>query len=179
MLLALRALAGAAAGGIMPLTLAWSAMRCRCRAARWRSAGCWSSPSSGRSPAAHWPGRCGPLIGRRGILLLCSGLAATAAAVMLLIPIGGPPDAPRRRFDPVRALRRYRFILSLPQARILYFAVAVEGVLVFGTFPYFAPMLEARGLGGPLGATAEAGWRCAAFGAAASSMRRWPSRCSG
>jgi predicted MFS family arabinose efflux permease len=38
--------------------------------------------------------------------------------------------------------------------------VFVEGALVFGTFPYFAPVLRARGLGGTL----EAGLAVAAFG---------------
>ena len=163
MLLALRALAGAAAGGIMPLTLASVGDAVPMQGRQVALSRLLVFSIVGQIAGGALAGALGPLIGWRGILLLCSGLAATAVAVMLLIPIGGPPD-PRGRFDPVRALRRYRFILSLPQARILYFAVAVEGVLVFGTFPYFAPMLEARGLGGPLGATAEAGMAVAAFG---------------
>jgi predicted MFS family arabinose efflux permease len=163
MLLTLRALAGAAAGGIMPLTLASVGDAVPIKDRQVALSRLLVFSIVGQIAGGALAGVLGPLIGWRGILLLCSGLAATAATVMLLIPIGGPPE-PRGRFDPVRALQRYRFILAMPAARILYFAVAVEGVLIFGTFPYFAPMLEARGLGGPLGATTEAGMAVAAFG---------------
>ncbi|MDN3563753.1 MFS transporter [Paeniroseomonas aquatica] len=161
-LITLRALAGAAAGGIMPLTLAAVGDAVPLRDRQVALSRLLVFSIVGQIAGGALAGALGPLIGWRGILWLCCGLAALAALVTLLVPIGAPE--PRSRFDPVRALRRYRFILSLPQARILYFAVAVEGILIFGTFPYFAPMLEARGIGGTLGATVEAGITVAAFG---------------
>ena len=161
-LIALRALAGAAAGGIMPLTLAAVGDAVPIKDRQVALSRLLVFSIVGQIAGGALAGLLGPLIGWRGVLWLCCGLAATAALVMLLVPIG-PPE-PRSRFDPVRALQRYRFILSLPQARILYFAVAVEGVLIFGTFPYFAPILESRGFGGSLGATVEAGMAVAAFG---------------
>ena len=39
------------------------------------------------------------------------------SALLLLIPFGGPKE-PRRRFEPVQALRRYRRILGMPVARL-------------------------------------------------------------
>ncbi len=163
MLLTLRALAGAAAGGIMPLTLAAVGDAVPIKDRQVALSRLLVFSIGGQIAGGALAGLLGPMIGWRGVLLLCAGLAVLAVAVMVLIPIGGPPE-PRGRFDPVRAAQRYRFILAMPAARILYFAVAVEGVLIFGTFPYFAPMLEARGLGGTMGATVEAGLAVAAFG---------------
>ena len=55
-------------------------------------------------------------------------------------------------------------ILGMPAARS-YLAVFLEGIFVFGTFPYLAPVLQARGLGSGGGASLEAGLAVAAFGA--------------
>ena len=41
----------------------------------------------------------------------------------------------------------------------------IEGVLIFGIFPWLAPMLQERGIGGSGGAIVEAGLTVAAFGA--------------
>ncbi len=58
------------------------------------------------------------------------------------------------------SLRRYRFLLGHPPALALYAAVAVEGLLVFGAFPFWANHLLESGLGG----VREAGFALAAFG---------------
>ncbi|OYW09638.1 MAG: hypothetical protein B7Z53_02545, partial [Rhodospirillales bacterium 12-71-4] len=98
-----------------------------------------------------------PLIGWRGVTLACAA-AALAGLPLLRDPPGQAPD-PGRRFNLGEALRRYRQILALPAARILYASVFVEGTLIFGIFPFIAPLLAERGLGGP----AEAGMAIAAF----------------
>ncbi len=162
-LLALRALAGMAAGGIMPLTLAAVGDAVPIEGRQVALSRLLVFSIVGQIAGGAVAGALGGVIGWRGVMLLCAGLSAAAALVMLAVPLSRMPE-PRARFDAARAIRRYRGILSLPQARLLYGAVAVEGMLVFGTFPYFAPMLEARGLGGSLGATAEAGMTVAAFG---------------
>jgi predicted MFS family arabinose efflux permease len=162
-LLALRALAGMAAGGIMPLTLAAVGDAVPIEGRQVALSRLLVFSIVGQIAGGAVAGALGGVIGWRGVMLLCAGLSAAAAFVMLAVPLSRVPE-PRARFDAARAIRRYRGILSLPQARLLYGAVAVEGMLVFGTFPYFAPMLEARGLGGSLGATAEAGMTVAAFG---------------
>jgi predicted MFS family arabinose efflux permease len=162
-LLALRALAGMAAGGIMPLTLAAVGDAVPIEGRQVALSRLLVFSIVGQIAGGAVAGALGGVIGWRGVMLLCAGLSAAAAFVMLAVPLSRVPE-PRARFDAARAIRRYRGILSLPQARLLYGAVAVEGMLVFGTFPYFAPMLEARGLGSSLGATAEAGMTVAAFG---------------
>ncbi|WP_254453437.1 MFS transporter [Siccirubricoccus sp. G192] len=158
-LILLRGLAGAAAGGIMPLTLAAVGDAVPMRERQVALSRLIVFAIGGQIAGGALAGLLAPLMGWRGVLGLCGGLALAAALVMLLAPPPGPPE-PRSRFDPVRAVRRYGAILRLPAARLLYGAVLVEGVLIFGSFPYFAPWLQARGLGGTL----EAGLAVAAFG---------------
>jgi predicted MFS family arabinose efflux permease len=98
-------------------------------------------------------------LGWRGVLLVC-GIAALAGSALLFTGLRDAPPEPTGRFDPIRAFGRYRMILGMPAARQLYWAVAIEGVLVFGCFPWFAPMLAGQGMGG----TAEAGLAVALFG---------------
>ena len=155
----LRDLAGAAAGGVMPLSLATVGDAVDMRGRQVALSRLIVFAIAGQVGGGALAGVLAPFLGWRGVLGLCGALACGAAVLLLLAPPPGPPE-PRRRFDPVGALRRYRAILGMPAARLLFAAVVVEGVLVFGTFPYFAPVLEARGQGGTL----EAGLAVAAFG---------------
>jgi predicted MFS family arabinose efflux permease len=159
----LRALNGAAAGGIMPLTLATVGDAVPMLDRQLALSRVVVFAIAGQIAGGALAGVLAPFLGWRGVLALCGGVALAAAVLLFLIPFGGPPE-PRRRFDPVQALRRYRMILGLPAARLLFAAVLIEGVLVFGTFPYLAPVLEARGLGSTAGASLEAGLAVAAFG---------------
>jgi predicted MFS family arabinose efflux permease len=155
----LRGLAGAAAGGVMPLSLATIGDAVDMRDRQVALSRLVAFAIAGQVGGGALAGVLAPFLGWRGVLGLCGALASGAAVLMLLAPPPGPPE-PRRRFDPAGALRRYRAILGMPAARLLFAAVVVEGVLVFGAFPYFAPVLEARGQGGTL----EAGLAVAAFG---------------
>lgn len=155
----LRGLAGAAAGGVMPLSLASVGDAVALRERQVALSRLIVFAIAGQVGGGALAGVLAPFLGWRGVLGLCGALSFAAAVLMLLAPPAGPPE-PRRRFDPVGALRRYRAILKLPAARLLYASVLAEGVFVFGTFPYFAPVLETRGQGGTL----EAGLAVAAFG---------------
>jgi predicted MFS family arabinose efflux permease len=59
-------------------------------------------------------------------------------------------------------MQRYVEIIRLPAARLLYMAVAVEGLFTFGLFPYVAALMAGWGIGGPV----QAGLALGAFGAA-------------
>jgi predicted MFS family arabinose efflux permease len=155
----LRGLSGAAAGGIMPLTLAAMGDAVPIRERQVALSRLVAFAIAGQVGGGALAGVLAPFLGWRGVLGLCGAIALAVAVLMLLAPPPGPPE-PRRRFEPVGALRRYRAILKLPAARLLYASVLAEGVFVFGTLPYFAPVLEARGQGGTL----EAGLAVAAFG---------------
>jgi predicted MFS family arabinose efflux permease len=140
-LMALRVVAGAAAGGIFPLCIAIIGDRVpveqrQVALSRLIVAGLVGSAGGGALAAA-----LEPLIGWRGVCLLCAG--AAVAAFLVLRQGGAEPVG--RRLDLGEAMRRYRAILDLPAARRLYAAVFVEGALVFGVFPFLAPLFEARG----------------------------------
>jgi predicted MFS family arabinose efflux permease len=101
-----------------------------------------------------------PMLGWRGVLLLCAAL--TALSVMFLAALRLPAEE-RGPLSLAAALARYAELLRHRFARACYLAVFCEGVLVFGVLPFTAPLLDARGLG----AAREAGIALAGFGAGA------------
>jgi predicted MFS family arabinose efflux permease len=157
----LRMLAGAAAGGIFPLAIATLGdqvpiERRQVALSRLLVAGLTGSAGGGLMAAL-----LEPMIGWRGVTLVCAGIAL-AGLPMLRDPPGSRSPGrrlPGRRFDMAEALRRYRQILGLSAARTLYASVFVEGTLIFGVFPFIAPTLVERGHGG----AAEAGLAISAF----------------
>lgn len=143
-LMVMRALAGAASGGIFPLCIAIIGDRVpierrQVALSRLIVAGLTGSAGGGAMAAL-----LEPFIGWRGVLLVCA--AATLAGLLALR--GGEAAPAGRRLDVGEALARYRQILSLVAARRLYLAVFIEGALVFGVFPFLAPLFAARGLDG-------------------------------
>jgi len=159
-LMVLRILAGAAAGGIFPLAIAMVGdqvplARRQLALSRLLVAGLTGSASGGALAAL-----LAPFIGWRGVLLVAAGVALAGWWVLRGRDPGASPGVPLgRRIDVIDVLRRYRQILGLARARALYGAVFVEGMLVFGMFPFLAPTLSERGLGG----VAEAGMAVALF----------------
>jgi len=152
----MRVLAGAAAGGVFPLAIALIGdlvpiEKRQVALSRLLVAGLTGSAAGGLLAVF-----VAPLFGWRSVLLVCA--AVTLAAVLTL---RGRDPAPGRRLNLAEALARYRAILGLRAARILYATVFIEGALVFGVFPFIAPLLIERGLGG----TAEAGVALAGFAA--------------
>jgi MFS transporter, DHA1 family, inner membrane transport protein len=160
----LRGLTGAAAGGVMPLSLATVGDAVPMRERQVALSRLIVFAIAGQVGGGALAGVLAPYLGWRGVLGLCAAVALAAAALMVLLARRSGSAEPPRRFDPVGAIRRYRAILKLPAARLLYASVLAEGLFVFGAFPYFAPVLEARGLAAPGLGTFEAGLAVAAFG---------------
>ncbi|MGK7863462.1 MFS transporter [Falsiroseomonas sp. E2-1-a4] len=154
----LRILAGAAAGGIFPLAIAAIGdhvpmERRQVALSRLLVAGLTGSAGGALLSAA-----LEPWIGWRGVTLVCAG-AALAALPMLRSP-PGKPEQRGPKLNLADSLQRYRQIIALPAARVLYACVFLEGMLIFGIFPFIAPLLAERGQGG----VTEAGFAVAAFG---------------
>jgi predicted MFS family arabinose efflux permease len=152
----LRVLSGGAAGGIFPLAIAIIGDRVpmerrQLALSRLLVAGLTGWVGGGTLAAV-----LAPMIGWRGVMIACA-LAALAA---LLLQRERDETPPGRRPNPAEALARYRAILIQPAARVLYAAVFAEGALIFGVFPFLAPLYALRGLGG----AAEAGLSLTAFG---------------
>jgi MFS family permease len=158
-LMAFRALSGAAAGGMMPLTLAIMADAVPLKDRQVALSRMLVFGISGQIAGGAIAGPVAALLGWRGMLAICALAAVVGAATLLLAARRATPE-PITRYDPVVAAKRYRSILANPNAIPLYLTVAAEGGLVFGSFPFLAPLMIARGIGG----TTEAGLAIGAFG---------------
>ena len=158
-LMAFRALSGAAAGGMMPLTLAIMADAVPLKDRQVALSRMLVFGISGQIAGGAIAGPVAAVFGWRGMLLLCA-LAAVVGAVALVVASRTAAAEPITRYDPVVAAKRYRSILANPSAIPLYLTVAAEGGLVFGSFPFLAPLMIGRGIGG----TTEAGLAIGAFG---------------
>ena len=153
-----RIVSGLAAGGVFPLTLALLSDavgmdRRQVALSRFLAFAILGQVAGGAmAPLVE------PLVGWRGVLFASAGLTALGAAVLLgaRVAEGGAAG----RFDLAVAMQRYGQILRSPVARLCYAAVAVEGALIFGVFPFLADILLGRGHGGP----AEAGIAIGMFG---------------
>ena len=149
----LRVIGGGAAGGVFPLAIAAVGdgvpmERRQVALSRLLVAGLTGAVMGGALGAA-----AAPLIGWRGVQLVCAGVALAGFVVLW-----GRRDAgTSRRLDIAEVMVRYGGILRLAAARVLYAAVFLEGVLLFGIFPFLAPIFVERGLAGPTGGITEAG----------------------
>lgn len=158
-LMVFRALSGAAAGGMMPLTLAIMADAVPMRDRQVALSRMLVFGISGQIAGGAIAGPVAALAGWRGMLVFCAAAAVIGAATLMAASRGVAKE-PVTRYDPVVAAKRYRTILSNPQAIPLYATVAAEGGLVFGSFPFIATLMLSRGIGG----TMEAGFVIGAFG---------------
>jgi predicted MFS family arabinose efflux permease len=167
----LRVVAGAASGGVFPLTIAVIGDNVPMERRQVALSRLLVAGLTGWAGGSALAAALEPFIGWRGVMLLCAA-AAVAGLVVLRQRDVVPPG---RKLDLSDALMRYRGIIALPAARVLYFSVFVEGALVFGIFPFLAPTFEARGIGGALEAgLALTAFACGgfAFGALAPAMLR-------
>src|SRR3954454_21330058 len=158
-LFGLRMVSGAAAGGVIPMVLATIGDRVEMARRQIAISRFLLAVIIGQLSGATLSGFLAGFVGWRGVFWLSSGLALIGFLAAL---VGfARSTAPERAFDLSVALANYRKIVGIPRARALFSFVFVEGVVIFGIFPYIAPLLEARGAGGPT----EAGLIVAAFAA--------------
>ena len=156
-LFGLRMVAGAAAGGCIPLALALMGDRVPMQRRQVAIGRFLVAVVLGQLSGSTCAGLIESLIGWRGVFALTAGVAALGCAATVF---GFErTDAPGRRPEFRAALARYRMIVANPRARVLFAAVFVEAIAVFGVFPHLAPLLEARGAGG----AREAGLMLAGF----------------
>jgi predicted MFS family arabinose efflux permease len=146
-LFVLRVIAGAAAGGIIPLSLATIGDSVPMGERQVAISRFLIFTISGQLVGGSLSGVLSAWIGWRGVFALACALAVIASlAVLAGLGRAKPSDG---RFQISVAAARYRYILSVPRARALFAFVFVEGAMIFGIQPYIAPLLEARGIGGP------------------------------
>ncbi|MEE8627088.1 MULTISPECIES: MFS transporter [Methylobacterium] len=159
-LFGLRMVAGAAAGGVIPLSLAMMGDRIPMAQRQVAIGRFLVAVILGQLSGSTIAGLIEGAIGWRGVFALATGVGIVG---LLGVALGFARRlrAPGGRFALAPALARYRTILRTPRARVLFAAVFVEAVAVFGIFPHLAHLIEARGEGGPR----EAGLVLAGFAA--------------
>jgi predicted MFS family arabinose efflux permease len=168
-LFALRIVAGAAAGGVIPLALALVGDRVEMARRQVAISRLLIAVITGQLVGSSLAGILAAFIGWRGVFVI----SAVMMVVAFVATLTGFRNTPRgAAFDLGTALRRYGEILRNPRARLLFGFVFVEAIAVFSIFPYLAPLLEERGQGG----SAEAGLALAGFaigGLVYSALVRW------
>ncbi|WP_262031384.1 MFS transporter [Microvirga sp. Mcv34] len=155
-LFTLRVIAGAAAGGAVPLSIALIGDRVEMARRQVALSRYLVAVIMGQLAGSSLAGLLAEAIGWRGVFGLSTLMMALALAVTV---IGFRGALPGGRFDPGTAIQRYRGILSNPRALFLFGSVFVEAIALFGVFPYIAPLLEERGGGG----AAQAGFAIGGF----------------
>ena len=156
-LLVLRVLSGAAAGGVIPLSLATIGDRVEMGERQVAIGRFLAAAISGGLLGGAGAGVLAEHVGWRGVFAVAAALSGLSAAA---VTVGfGRAQAARGAFSLTVALQRYRRILGISRARALMLFVFVEGVLMFGILPYVAPLLEEARLGGAM----EAGLIIGAF----------------
>jgi predicted MFS family arabinose efflux permease len=159
-LFGLRMVAGAAAGGCIPLSLALLGDRVPMAGRQVAIGRFLVAVILGQLSGSTFAGLIEAQIGWRGVSAVTAVVAGIAgAAVAFGFPPGGREPARRPAFG--AALTNYGALLANPRARVLFGAVFVEAIAIFGVFPHLAPLIEARGAGGPR----EAGLALAGFAA--------------
>lgn len=156
-----RALAGAAAGGIFPLTIATFGDEVPIARRQVALSRVLALSIAGQIAGGVISGAVSDDVGWRAVQAAGATIQLVAALV-LWRDLRARPDAPPGRVDVAGSLRRYAEIARIPQARRLWAAVAAEGVLVFGLFPYVAALVARWGFGG----APQAGLALSAFGVA-------------
>ncbi len=156
-LLVLRALNGMASGGIFPVTLAIFGDRVPLAERQVAISRFLACAIAGQMAGGAMAGLLEPLIGWRGLCLLAAALSAVAMVPL----IRDKTKEVRGRLSLTESLARYRMLLTNRTALWLFWAVGIEGFFVFGSFPFLANHLLENGMG----ATREAGFALAAFGA--------------
>ena len=160
-LFVVRAIAGAAAGGIYPLVIATFGDRVPQAQRQVALSRLLAFSTAGQIAGGVFSGLVHGLVDWRGILG-GGAVAVFAMGLVLWRDIRREPDPPPGRLDTAAAARRYAEIVRIPMARRLYAIVSIEGLLVFGVFPYLAALVAGWNMGGPL----QAGLVIGAFGAA-------------
>jgi len=155
-LFGLRILAGAAAGGAVPLSIALIGDRVAMAQRQVALSRYLVAIIIGQLAGSSLAGLLAEWVGWRGVFGLSTIMMACALAATILGFRGALPGG---QFDPRTAILRYRDILSNPRALFLFGFVFVEAIAIFGVFPYIAPLLEERGGGG----AAEAGFAIGGF----------------
>jgi predicted MFS family arabinose efflux permease len=142
-LLTLRMLSGIVSGGIFPAAMAFAADLAPIERRQVAISRILFAGMSGNLLGASASGIVADLIGWRGVFLVVGAVGAVAFVTALIGFRGTTVQAARIPLKSVPA--NYRVILANPRAKVCFGAVFLEGIFIFGVFPYVALLLLAGG----------------------------------
>lgn len=158
-LFVIRMIGGAAGGGIIPLAFALVGDRFPFEQRQIALSRVLAAIITGQLIGSIGSGLLASYAGWRASMLAGAVLAA-AALVLTITQLKPRAQAVRPRFTLAGMRAGYRQVFANPRSRVCFTAVFIEGILLFGLFPYIAILLEQRGAGG----LKEAGFVLAGFG---------------
>jgi len=143
-LIASRVVSGIVAGGIFPISFAIAGDLVPLSERQVAISRLLAAAMFGNLLGSPGAGIVGDLIGWRGIFVMIACLASVAFCAAVF-GFRGVASAEHRTVDLATIPASYRAILQNPLAKICYGAVLVEGICVFGLFPFVSPLLQANG----------------------------------
>jgi MFS transporter, DHA1 family, inner membrane transport protein len=143
-LLVARIVAGAAAGGIFPVGIAVigdliPVKERQVAIGRWLTA-----VITGNLLGSSLAGVVGDLLGWRGVFFVITGLGVIALGVAI-VTLRGAVQAKPAKLSLAGFNRGYGSVFANPRAKVCFSAVFVEGIVIFGLFPFVALLLLAAG----------------------------------
>jgi predicted MFS family arabinose efflux permease len=156
-LLAARMIAGGIAGGIIPSAMALIGDRVAYAERQVAISRFLLAVIIGQMSGSAVAGALAEVAGWRAVFALAAGLTGLIALAGAL-GLRGMEEAGHRP-SLADARRRYASVLANPVSVWVFATVAAEGLLIFGVFPFVAPMLAGHGAAGAV----EAGITIAAF----------------
>jgi predicted MFS family arabinose efflux permease len=145
-LLILRAMTGVAAGGLIPLSLALIGDRFPLEKRQVAISQYLVAVLSGSLLGAPAAGLLSEFFGWRPVIAL-SAVVMTITSLLALRTLMAETSQPHP-FSISTSLARYRSVFANPKAAVCFSAVFIEGIVIFGLFPFVAALLISKGAGG-------------------------------
>jgi DHA1 family inner membrane transport protein len=143
-LLGARIVAGIAAGGIFPVGIAVIGDLIPIKD-RQVAIGRWlTAVITGNLLGSSLAGVIGDLLGWRGVFFVIAGLGLVAL-IVAIVSLRGAAAAQKARFSLGGFSAGYGKVFANPRAKVCFAAVFVEGIVIFGLFPFVALLLLAAG----------------------------------
>jgi DHA1 family inner membrane transport protein len=143
-LLASRILSGIVGGGVFPVAMALIGDLVPLANRQVAIARLLTASIVGILLGASASGVVADIVGWRGVFVVVAGIATLALAAVL-IGLRGVPVRRASRISFMTVTNNYRQVFANPKAKYCYAAVFIEGVTVFGIFPFVATFIAATG----------------------------------
>jgi predicted MFS family arabinose efflux permease len=144
MLLASRVLVGIGSGGVFPVSLGLTGDLFSIDKRQIAMSRVLAGAMSGNVLGASFSGIIGDFVGWRGVFLIMGSLVLIGS-IGVILGFRNLPRPPSQKFSFATLMRNYRQIFSHPHARVCYAAVFVEGLCIYGMFPFVASFLHDLG----------------------------------